>query len=401
MSAIAWMDHTEADKRRMLAVIDLFREQDTVDELGMSAVWDAFADLLFPGTGTVQTRARYFLFVPWVFQVAEAQRVSSARARAAVRRLEVKLIGSLIAGGAGHVGIIGSQSGASLRRMPSAIYWSGLGRLGIRRFPGSTEQLYRAFDDLHRAAKGAPRDDDGDLLEPALRVWDRHLPQVPDGFPDEPIRLELEAHEAQFLRDRVHDAAPNSFMDLLLDTKTPLGRVDFPWFHPRASQFPAEVRSTLHHAQRFSEALHGAALLYNLLLARGKGVVEWVDQYEERLADWTQHLRSQGDAHATWDRHHLWATVGAVRRVHPFAHRFVEDWCELLAHDGFDVAANPRAAALVAARERQLKGPLARIGNARALDKWTGASGDRQYEFRWRSARRVIEDIREGLLRED
>lgn len=85
MSAIAWMDHTEADKRRMLAVIDLFREQDTVDELGMSAVWDAFADLLFPGTGTVQTRARYFLFVPWIFQVAEAQRVPAARARAAVR----------------------------------------------------------------------------------------------------------------------------------------------------------------------------------------------------------------------------------------------------------------------------------------------------------------------------
>jgi hypothetical protein len=76
------MDHTEADKRRMLAVIDMFREQDTVDELGLSAIWDAFAGLLFPGTGTVQTRARYFLFVPWVFQVAEAQRVPAARASA-------------------------------------------------------------------------------------------------------------------------------------------------------------------------------------------------------------------------------------------------------------------------------------------------------------------------------
>lgn len=62
MSAIAWLDHTEADKPRMLAVIDLFREQDTVDELGLSAVWDVFADLLFPGTGTecVATRATPF-----------------------------------------------------------------------------------------------------------------------------------------------------------------------------------------------------------------------------------------------------------------------------------------------------------------------------------------------------
>lgn len=401
MSAIAWMDHTEADKRRMLSVIDLFREQDTVDELGMSAVWDAFADLLFPGTGTVQTRARYFLFVPWVFQVAEAQRVPAARARAAVRKLEVKLIASLLAGGTDQVGIIGSQSGANLRRMPSAIYWSGLGRLGIRRFPGSTEQLYRAFDDLHRAAKGAPRDDDGDLIEPPLRVWDRSLPAPPESFPDAEESLDLKPEEARFLRDRVHDSAPGSLMDLLLDTTTPLGRVDFPWFHPRAARFPADVRNTLHHAQRFSEALHGAALLYNLLLAREKRVIEWIEQYEERLAAWTEHLQGQGDAHATWDRHHLWALIGTVRRVHPFAHRFVEAWCDLLTQDGFDIGTNQRAAALVTTRERQLKGPLARIGNPRALDKWTGASGDRQYEFRWRSARRVIDDVREGLLRQD
>ena len=41
----------------MLTIIDLFRERDTIDELGLQAIWDAFAELLFPGTGTVQTRA--------------------------------------------------------------------------------------------------------------------------------------------------------------------------------------------------------------------------------------------------------------------------------------------------------------------------------------------------------
>ncbi len=48
------------------------------------------------------------------------------------------------------------------------------------------------------------------------------------------------------------------------------------------------------------------------------------------------------------------AMHGAVRRVHPLAYRFVEDWCGLLAHEGFDIVDNPRAAALVGARERQL-----------------------------------------------
>lgn len=385
----------------MLAVIDLFRDQGTVDELGLSAIWDSFADSLFPGTGTVQTRARYFLFIPWVFQVAEAQRVPSARARGAVRGLEIRLIGSLLAGGSDQAGIIGSQAGANLQRMPSAIYWSGLGRLGIRRLQGSTEQVFRAFDELHRSARHAVRDDDGELVDGTVRVWDRHIPAVPEGFPDVPIRLELTDEEAAVLRDRIHDSAPGSLLDVLLDTEIPLGRESFPWHHPRLVSFPADVRRTLHHAQRFSEAMHGAALLYNLLLAREKGVPEWTEDYEERLSEWRANLQGQGTAHVGWDRDQLWASAGAVRRVHPLAHRFVEDWCDLLAHEGFDIVDNPRAAALVGARERQLKGPLARVGNPRALDKWVGASGDRQYEFRWRSARRVIEDIRAGLSIED
>ena len=52
----------------MLDVVDLFKEQNTRDELGIGAIRDAVADLLFPGTGTVQTRARYFLFIPWIYQ---------------------------------------------------------------------------------------------------------------------------------------------------------------------------------------------------------------------------------------------------------------------------------------------------------------------------------------------
>src|SRR5581483_3213170 len=130
-------------------------------------------------------------------------------------------------------------------------------------------------------------------------------------------------------------------------------------------------------------------------------IPEWGHQYEERTAEWTAIMDAQGNAHAGWDRHHLWALVGQARRVHPFAHRFVEDWCDLLTRDGFEIAANGRARALVTARERQLKGPLARIGNPRALDQWTGASGDRQYEFRWRAARRILEDIRTALANED
>lgn len=48
----------------------MFEEPGTRDELGIGPVRDAFSEQLFPGTSVIQTRARYFLFVPWAFKEA-------------------------------------------------------------------------------------------------------------------------------------------------------------------------------------------------------------------------------------------------------------------------------------------------------------------------------------------
>jgi hypothetical protein len=81
-SSFTWLDYSEHDRRKMLDVIELFGERTTRDELGLGGVRDAFADLLFPGTSTIQTRAKYFLFVPWIYLILEDKDVpSSAIAR--------------------------------------------------------------------------------------------------------------------------------------------------------------------------------------------------------------------------------------------------------------------------------------------------------------------------------
>ncbi|MEW8333770.1 MAG: DUF6361 family protein [Candidatus Thiodiazotropha sp.] len=43
-SIFAWLDHSESDRRKALDVVDLFREQDTRDDLGIGTVRDALAD---------------------------------------------------------------------------------------------------------------------------------------------------------------------------------------------------------------------------------------------------------------------------------------------------------------------------------------------------------------------
>ena len=126
-SVLAWLDHDEAERRRMQEVIELFRERDTVDELGIGSVRDAFSNLLFPGTSVLQSRARYFLFVPWIYLELERRHVSSAEIAARARRDEVRLINALIEGGEGDgSGVIGAvardrvETAAELRLLERA-----------------------------------------------------------------------------------------------------------------------------------------------------------------------------------------------------------------------------------------------------------------------------------------
>ena len=71
MSALTWLDSSERERRSVLELVSALTEPGTLDELGIGTIRDTIADRLFPGTSTIQTRARYFLFIPWILQIVE------------------------------------------------------------------------------------------------------------------------------------------------------------------------------------------------------------------------------------------------------------------------------------------------------------------------------------------
>lgn len=109
MSSFTWLDSSEQQRNQMLDVINLFREKETRDELGIGTVRDAFADLFFPGTSTIQSRARYFLFIPWIYTYLEKKQVPSAKIWERARWEEVNLINALIAHGAVSLYFLGQR----------------------------------------------------------------------------------------------------------------------------------------------------------------------------------------------------------------------------------------------------------------------------------------------------
>jgi hypothetical protein len=145
VSTLSWLDYSEHERRKMLDVIGLFGERTTRDELGLGGVRDAFADLLFPGTSTIQTAAKYFLFVPWIYLGLEQKRTPSAKIAVRGRKLEIELARQLETSGEVE-GVIGRIAKEKLQRLPSSIYWQGLYQWGIRVFSGSQDEYYRSLD---------------------------------------------------------------------------------------------------------------------------------------------------------------------------------------------------------------------------------------------------------------
>lgn len=400
-STFSWLDYSARERRKMLDVIDLFGEQTTRDELGLGAIRDAFADLLFPGTSTIQTRARYFLFVTWMYLSLERKGVGSAQIARRARREEEALIAGLLEGGE-KGGVIGRRAGKGLKRLPSSIYWQGLGVWGIRLFPGSQDQYHRRLDRFHASPARMDRNEDGEPLDGGRdRNWHLGVPTAPEGFPGK-ATFDLTGEEAEYLRERVLARVPHTMLSFLLDRGDPAEASDFPWQHPQFAELPPHVREQLDHARLFSEAMHGAALLYNLMLSEERGNEDWEGGYGDALRTWAAEIEARKAALSGWDIARFWQIVAAGGgRVTPPARAFVERWISLcLSPGGAESAARaqtPRR--LVRERERSLKGTLARLENRRALELWNGAAGAAALDYRWPNAHRIVTDIQAGLTR--
>ena len=399
-SSFTWLDYSEQERRKMLDVVDLFKEQNTRDELGIGAIRDGMAELLFPGTGTVQTRARYFLFIPWIYLDLERRRKASNEFAAAARAIEIQLIEALARSHRGQgEGVIGIEARAGLKRLPSNIYWLGLATWKIRLAHGSQDQFNRSLDRYYRVQTARSRSGESEAPVTILPNWHTGLPDAPDNFPEK-ANFTLRRIEADYLRDRIMTSVPASLLAFLVDKGRDDDSADFPWFHPQFSQFPALIREQLEHARNFSEAIHGAALFYNFLLAEKSANQDRLKQYQDELKDWAENQAARETAFSNWDRQRFWDIVKRDPSVHISfpTQNFVNSWLQfaLTPAVASRLKSHQPARQLIQLRERSLKGKLARLENRDALRNWNGAAGAGRLDYRWRQAKTIVDDILVG-----
>lgn len=407
-STIGWLDYSEEHRQKMREIIDLFKDTDTLDELGIGSVREAFSELLFPGLSTIQTRARYFLFVPWVYRRMEDEKVPSARAAEKARSLLTQLIESLERGGAsGNEGIIGWDARRNLKRLPTEVYWAGLATYGIRLFTGSSADLHRSLDAYHERFRHFNKGEGDEISERFAPNWTSHLPRPPQDLWKE-TSLALTPDEAQFLADQIQLNCPDTFLSFCLDNPADLSDIGVPWAHPAVDDVEDPTATWLHHARLFAEVIQGAAFAYNLMLAErardtglSVGSTDLLTKYTSELETWVEKLSARWPVYEQWDRTGFWAVVlEGNSRVYTSTRNFVNTWIDLVQQDRFAIPDLPaQARSLISNRERQLKGGKARLHNRRALEMWSTAAGVGLLTYRWPTARSVVSDIHDGLNR--
>lgn len=397
-SSFGWLDYSDAERRRVLDVVQSLREKETRDELGLATVRDALADLLAPGLSTIQTRPRYFLFIPWLYlQLEERLRRLPPRDKAAVaqeaRRAEIGLIDALVGNGE-RDGVIGVDARKGLQRLPSSVYWSGLESWGIRRLRGPIDAYH------HRLAVYGPPPRRIEL-DPGegLPNWHAGLPQPPPDFPSSAV-MGLQPEEADYLRDRIVQMHPGTLLgQLALADDVPVD-VDYPWEAVELGvDLPPPVAATVSQARNFAETLHGAALIYNLMLAERRGVEPWIERYRGRLADWAEVMEARQGELVDWSADSLWRLLDSVQaRIPPSTRRFVTEWLDRLfaAAHARDLLEDPAVREMIRRRERRLKKSLSRLDNPRRLETWGGASGSQRMSYRWDTLRAVLRDLRDA-----
>ena len=415
VSTFSWLDTDDQQTRRVREAIRMLDDREALDPLGIGVVRDALAEALFPGTSTIQTRLRYFLFVPWICQAVADRHPNRDSFDRRLRQREVRLIEALRATTEYGEGVIGYRARQRVSRLPTSIYWHGLGAWGVRRAADLSLNQYRDLVSVYGPGGGRVRwEDDGGVLDGSGPVWDPDLPPPPTDFPAGEVTLDLTTPEALYLQERMRNTRLGvvgagdvpSQLALLAGEPAAAEAAEEPW-SAGLDEFPQPVEDLLVHARWFSETIHGAQLLYNLLLAEAarqrldRDTGDLADRAAAGLADWSKRLaKAREELTRWWSRpEQFWAAVHAAGgRPRRATREFLTRWISQAVDRPHDVVEDEQIRAALAGQEQGLKGAYARLTSLAALTSWNGQelmwSPQR---YRWRTVRTLLADLADGL----
>lgn len=394
---LGWIDFSKSERNKVMSVLDMLSQPGTLDELGIAPVRDGFADLFFPGTSTIQTRAKYFFIVPYVMKELElSDETNPHRLLRDLDALEKDCAVRLLAKGEDLEGIIGRRSlnqGSWVKRPPSSIYWAGLRSYGV--FTGSlsiAEYIWHICQQknqkktLQKLGNRNDREEDPDKAQDdwdagglyRIRFWS--VPTYEESW-KENLDLRLTAEESAYLKRQIVTLHPGSLMAFILknNRRDLLSCGSFDAMNSLIGQFPEQIQEDYRLAADFARFLYALRILYNVILSEGK------NETAHRL--WAEKTPVLADLAAV-------NIDGVIERLNLFRQVYL---CRFLWNAKERMAKNDIEGLKEEIRRREVE-----LKGARAKTTHPGEFGENEWygggllDYRFGNASRIINDIFES-----
>lgn len=386
MLNIGWVDFSKSDRDMVMSVLRQLEEPGAMDELGIGTIRDAFSDILFPGTSTIQTRAKYLFLIPYLCMELEREGIlSPSNFIESMEKRELALIDILARDNA--EGIIGSRSGQALKRKPSIIYWNALRMYGFFTEPLTLSEYASILFRVRSSADNQKRNgksercheddtvDDSDTGMTGVNFW--RIPSFSRTWRDG-LSINLTKEEAAYLRGKIL-SMPNtqeSLLALILHEK----RFDFTSFENFTdldglqNLMPEKLRRDYCLARDFSRFIFGAQIRYNVIFSEGKN--------EKANMLWSEYLNEHPTVNLSAIQERLRPRAGVMRFLRRFQSA-IEDTNEL--------------DSVIIQRERELKGPSrAKLVNKELYQYNDNSVNMERLTYRLGNVQRLIRDVFEG-----
>lgn len=394
---LGWIDFSKKERNKVLSVLDLLSEAGTLDELGIAPIRDGYANLFFPSTSTIQTKAKYFLCVPYALRdIERGEEVNFKRLLQALSAKEEACGKKLFLENPKSDGVIGRRALVNkswVKRAPSDIYWAGIRRLGIflggnmslseyLRYLSSKKQEKNSLLRLgnRNDQKEESEKDDGDAGKDLyIRFW--NLPTYTKEWLDT-LSIHLTKAEALFLKQQILSHCKGSMYAYIMQENMQ-DIVDVKNFEDLKGgyigKFPADIQADYYNAIAFSEFVYPLRVLYNIIVFDGKN--------QEANDEWDK-LQEDLSRVADIDFASIYRRLGISNIT---LLRFLQTAQEQMKNGDIEGLKET-----IIRREVQLK------GESRAKTKHVGEFvnstwiGGRRLDYRFPDAQTIIKDIFEG-----
>ncbi len=389
---LGWIDFSATERSKVLSILDLLSEKSTLDELGISPIRDGFANIFFPGTSTVQTRAKYFFIIPYTMKELEAKNyINSATFKIELDEYEKKCGNKFLENNSTEDGIIGKRSlnaGKWVKRAPSDIYWAGLRRYGI--FAGgrlsrdeyisaachqnSSKRNIRSLGNINDKNDEKEHDDKKPEDIGYNSFW--NIPTFTKNWFDS-LSMELSEDEAFFLKQQIIKYCPDSMLGYILsnDKKIYIELESFDDITSIIQSFPQKIQEDYYLAIAFSDFIYVATVIFNCI----------INEYGIDILYNTIHKPLPEIAEIDLEAIYNWLCIQDKMLI-----KFLDELKELMRDENIEKMTD-----LIKRREIWLKGEK-RAKSAHPGELKSGWYGGDKLDYRFRISKQIIADIFEG-----